>query len=510
MKPVCLIVMDGWGVSDTSSGNATLVADTPNLTKLSEKYPTTTLKNAGVSVGLPTGQMGNSEVGHLTMGAGRIVYQELSRINNAIEDSSFFDKELLLKTLSDIKNSGGALHLMGLVSDGGVHSSIDHLYALLEAAKKSEVERVYIHVFLDGRDTPPKSGAGYVRSLCEYLSENGTGEVATVSGRYYAMDRDKRWDRVKKAYDAITGAHGEGPRSETALSAVEEAYARGETDEFVVPTVVRDAPLSVGDTVIFFNFRADRARELARALTDPAFDGFEREKRPQLLSFVCMTEYDRTLSLPVIFPHMELTGILGEVLSRNAVRQFRVSETEKYAHVTFFFNGGVEEPFAGEERLLIPSIRDVATYDLAPEMRAAEIADAAAEKINEGGTSFILLNLANGDMVGHTGIMDAAVKACEAVDKAVAKVTAAAIENGWVCLITSDHGNAEMMYAEDGHSPQTAHTTNVVPFILVDDERKGVTLRESGGLMDIAPTVLKIMNIDIPEEMKGTPLFSEQ
>jgi 2,3-bisphosphoglycerate-independent phosphoglycerate mutase len=516
MKPVCLAILDGWGINPDPSGNAPLLAKTPNLDALFKEYPATALKNSGLSVGLPDGQMGNSEVGHLTMGAGRVVYQELTKINLTIESGSFFREPALARTLAIVKQNNKALHLMGLVSDGGVHSHIGHLFALLDAAKCAGLDRVYIHVFLDGRDTPPTSGAGYVRALVEKLKSVGIGEIATISGRYYAMDRDRRWERVAKAYDAMVLGKGEQARDAVsapgAAGTIEESYKRNVTDEFVKPTVIlgrsgRAKTISDGDSVIFFNFRADRARELARALTDPGFDGFERERVPGLGRFLCMTEYDNTLKLPVIFESSNLKNILGEVLANKNVAQFRVSETEKYAHVTFFFNGGVEAPFPGEERLLIPSVKDVPTYDLAPAMRSVEIADAVVKKMEEGKTGFVLLNIANGDMVGHTGVLGAAIAACEAVDRAVGRIADAARKRGWSLIVTSDHGNVEKMFAEDNASPQTAHTTNLVPFILVDDALKGVRLREGGALMDIAPTVLKLMGIEKPAEMTGTALY---
>ncbi len=507
MRPVCLIIMDGWGVNEAFDGNATAIAATPKLDALKASYPTTSLIPSGMSVGLPEGQMGNSEVGHLTIGAGRVVYQELSRISRAIDDGSFFANTLLTATLGAIKESGGALHLMGLVSDGGVHSHLDHLTALIKAAAKEGLTRVFVHAFLDGRDTPPKSGLGYIKDLEAAIKEIGVGRIATVSGRYYAMDRDKRWDRVEKAYLAIT-ARG-GLRAATATDAVTESYERGENDEFVLPTMIGpegEGALSTGDSVIFFNFRADRAREIASVFTKESFDGFDRSPRPELKSFVCMTEYDKALQLPLLFHKDMPRRILAEVLSERGIRQFRITETEKYAHVTFFFNGGREEPFPGEERELIDSVRDVPTYDLAPRMRAIEIARGAEEKIKEGGFGFVMLNFANGDMVGHTGNLKAAVESCEAVDEAVGIVASAAREKGYAVLITADHGNAEEMINERDEAV-TAHSIRPVPFILVDDKMAGVKLRDDGGLKDIAPTILKIMEIEKPEEMDGASLI---
>ncbi len=510
IRPVCLIVMDGWGVRGDRDANATALAQTPVLTRLRKEYPSTTLDCSGLSVGLPAGQMGNSEVGHLTMGAGRVVYQELTRISRAISDGEFQKNPLLTGLLSDAAGTGRAVHLMGLVSDGGVHSHISHLYALLECARASKVKNVFVHAFLDGRDTPPKSGIGYVAELQSHMDKIQTGRVATVCGRYYAMDRDNRWERVKKAYDAM--ATGQGIKAYTAEDAVQQAYGRGETDEFIPPTVIVDmdrpvATVSDNDAIIFFNFRADRARELARAFTEGGFNAFEREKAPRLKDFLCFTEYDASLILPALFRQDALKNILAEVLSRNNIAQFRVSETEKYAHVTYFFNGGREEPFPGEERLLIPSVKHVPTYDLYPQMRAEEIADATARKTGEARVKFVLLNLANGDMVGHTGVFGAALKAAEAVDKAVGVIVEAAKKTGFAIILTSDHGNLEQMTDPSTKSPHTAHTLNRVPFILVDDERKGASMRQDGGLKDIAPTVLKIMGIEKPVEMTGEPLF---
>lgn len=511
MKKVCLIVMDGWGINPEREGNAIRLASTPNLDRLVKEYPSTAIDTSGLSVGLPEGQMGNSEVGHLTMGSGRIIYQELTRIGKVISEGGLDNNPELEILASNLKASGRALHLMGLLSDGGVHSHISHLFGLLDIFRRKGLEKVYIHAFLDGRDTPPSSGAKYMDELLSYIKKSGSSaRVATVMGRYYAMDRDNRWDRVKKAYDAITG--NSGLYAADPLQAINDSYAKGENDEFVKPVVLTDGgkpvgPLSDGDGIIFFNFRADRARETARAFVLDKFDGFDRAIRPALSGFVCMTEYDSSLALPVLFKPQELKNILGEVLSRAGERQFRVSETEKYAHVTFFFNGGSEAPFEGEERLLIPSVKDVATYDLKPEMRAIEIAEAAVEKIKDDSYGFMLMNFANGDMVGHTGIIEAAVKACETVDRAVGMVADAALERGWTVIITADHGNAEQMKDPENGGPFTAHTTNMVPFIFADKEKKGVRLAK-GGLQDVAPTVLKAMGLAQPTDMTGKPLFS--
>jgi 2,3-bisphosphoglycerate-independent phosphoglycerate mutase len=505
--------MDGWGINSKNEADATAIARTPNLDSLAERYPFTSLDASGLSVGLPEGQMGNSEVGHLTIGSGRVIYQELTRINKAVRDNGFKDNHNFARLAEGIKARHGALHLMGLVSDGGVHSHLGHLYALIDAARALGLERVYVHAFLDGRDTPPSSGAGYVLDLVKHLEETGGGHVATVSGRYYAMDRDSRWDRVEKAYDAIV--FGAGPKAADPIAGVMQAYERGETDEFVSPTVITEdgrpvATIADNDGVLFFNFRADRARELTEAFVLDGFDGFERKKLPGVAAegrFVTMTEYGAEFKLPTLFEAQEIRNFLGEILGANNVAQFRVSETEKYAHVTFFFNGGVETPMDGEQRLLIPSVKDVDTYDKRPEMRSVEIADAAVEKIQKGAFGFMLMNFANGDMVGHTGVLDAAVKACEAVDIAVGRVVEAARAQGWSVIVTADHGNAEQMidYATGG--PHTAHTTNPVPFILVDDELRAANLKESGGLDDIAPTVLKLMGLAKPADMQGEPLF---
>ncbi|MBI5642744.1 MAG: 2,3-bisphosphoglycerate-independent phosphoglycerate mutase [Deltaproteobacteria bacterium] len=500
--------MDGWGINPDKKGNATRLADLPNLTRLYQEYPGTALDTSGLAVGLPPGQMGNSEVGQLTMGAGRVIYQELTRIGKAIEDGEFHENAMLDELFSYLKDKDKALHVMGLLSDGGVHSHICHLYAILDAAKKKGLSKVYIHAFLDGRDTPPASGAGYMEELVSYMNKNGVGRVASVSGRYYAMDRDNRWERVEKAYNAI--AKGEGRKAADPVAAIKESYGKGETDEFFTPTVMEGGggPVNVSDNdaVFFFNFRADRAREITKPFVLDDFDGFKRGERPRIVQFICMTEYEQKLNLPVLFKPQDIKNILGEVLSKAGIKQFRVSETEKYAHVTFFFNGGKEAPFPGEDRVLIPSVKDVPTYDLSPEMRALEIAGTAVEKIEKGGYGFMLMNFANGDMVGHTGVLDAAIKACGTVDKAIGIVVGAALKMGWACIITSDHGNAEQMVDPETNEPFTAHTTNRVPFILVDGGKKDVKLK-SGGLQDVAPTVLKLLEIESPEEMKGEPLF---
>ena len=505
MKPVVLIVMDGWGVSDREDGNAVKNASTPNLDRLSIEYPFAKIDASGLSVGLPDGQMGNSEVGHLTLGAGRIIYQDLTKISKAVEDGTFGDNTVLLKAIKETKSSGNALHLMGLLSDGGVHSHNTHLYAILKSCKEQGLEKVFIHAFLDGRDTPPKSGKGYMEELVSMIKEVGVGKVATISGRYYAMDRDKRWDRVEKAYLAITSHKGES--ADDAVNAIADSYENDLTDEFMLPTVVKGSEkINDGDTLLFFNFRADRAREISYAFIDGDFNGFTRKDRPKLSGFYTMTEYEEGMKSEVLFPNESLKNILADVLADREIKQFRVSETEKYAHITFFFNGGVDTPYLNEDRKLIDSDKDIKTYDERPAMKASDIADSAIEKIEEGGYGFVLMNFANGDMVGHTGIYDAAIKGCEAVDEAVGRVTEAGLKNGYTVLITADHGNAEQMVNYDTNEPLTSHTSNLVPLIFVDDNMKGEVLH-SGGLSDIAPTVLKIMGIEKPREMTGKALI---
>lgn len=509
MRPVILIVLDGWGINPQKEGNAQLLAKTPFINKIFKEHHHTELETSGLSVGLPKGQMGNSEVGHLTMGAGRIVYQELTRIDKEIETGAFFKNKTLLKSMSEIKKQAGALHLMGLISDGGVHSHINHLFALLDMAKQNGLKNVFIHAFLDGRDTPPASGKGYIEQLQAHLDKTGIGRIATVSGRYYAMDRDNRWERVEKAYKTLRA--GDGRWSKCPVETVEEAYKKGETDEFILPTAITDngkpaAVIKDGDGVIFFNFRADRARELTRAFTQEDFNGFDRGNKLKLSSYVCLTEYDVTFNLPVAFPPQSLKNILGELLSKNNIKQLRIAETEKYAHVTFFFNGGIEKPFPLEERVLIPSPKEVPTYDKKPEMSAYLVTDELEKRIKNGDYKFILVNYANGDMVGHTGIMDAAIKACEVINECLDKVVAAALENGWTALITSDHGNIEQMIDYHTNEAYTAHTTNPVPFVLIDDATKNISLAE-GGLSDVAPTILDLMGIEKPGEMTGKSLI---
>jgi 2,3-bisphosphoglycerate-independent phosphoglycerate mutase len=508
-KRVVLLVLDGWGMTTGNPGNAITLAKTPVYSRLMGEYAHAALQASGESVGLPEGQMGNSEVGHLNLGAGRIVYQDSTRISKAIRDGEFFKNQALLSAMETVKRSGANLHLMGLLSDGGVHSRMDHIYAMFDLAKAQGITDVFFHAFLDGRDTLPSSAIQYITQLEEYLARTGIGRIASVSGRYYAMDRDKRWDRVQKAYDALV--MGEGIRKYTARDAVQQSYDHKKTDEFVLPTVVLDkktnkriATIKDNDAVIFCNFRSDRAREITRALTDPAFTGFTRGTVPALSSFVCLTTYDETFALPVAFGPVRLKHILGEVLGECRIRQLRIAETEKYAHVTFFFNGGEEPPFPLEDRILVPSPRDVPTYDKKPEMSAREITDKLVEQIKSYQYGFILANYANPDMVGHTGVIDAAVKAVEVIDECLGCVLTAAQDQGMVVCVTADHGNVETMLDPSTGLPHTAHTTDPVPFILV---RKNVQLRVAGILADVAPTVLDLMGIELPAEMTGKSLI---
>ena len=498
--PTTLIIMDGFGLSKETRGNAVAAADTPHLDKLFQEYAHTSLEASGLSVGLPSGQMGNSEVGHTNIGGGRVVFQDLPRITNAIEDGSFFENPAYCHAMDACREKDTALHLIGLLSTGGVHSHLNHLFALLKMAKDRGLEKVYIHAFLDGRDVSPTSGADFVARTVEKCRELGTGKIATVMGRYYAMDRDKRWDRVEQAYDAMV--YGEGAAfNPVPVAAVKDSYSRGVTDEFVEPVVCdQDGTISDNDSVIFFNFRPDRARELTRALVDPEFDGFTHQYFP--LTFVCNTEYDASMpNVEVAFPRVPVKNGLGEYLSTLGMTQLRIAETEKYAHVTFFFNGGTETVFPGEDRVLIPSPK-VATYDLQPEMSAAEVCAKCVERIESGSYDVIILNFANCDMVGHTGVFDAAVKAVETVDECVGKVVDATLKMGGIAMVTADHGNAEEMLQPDG-SPMTAHTTNPVPFILCG---AGQNLRP-GKLADIAPTILDVMGLEKPAEMTGETLI---
>lgn len=504
-KPLLLMILDGWGINPSPDHNAVALAKTPNLTGLLHNYPHTQLRCSGMAVGLPDGQMGNSEVGHLNLGAGRVVYQELTRVTKSILDGDFFTNPTLLECIAGVKASGGRLHLSGLLSDGGVHSHNTHLYALLELARREGLTEVFIHCLLDGRDTPPQSGVEYLAQLETEIARIGVGKIATVMGRYYAMDRDNRWERVEQAYNAIVC--GEGETRASAKGAIERSYAAGVHDEFMLPAVVAEnGTLNDGDGFIFFNFRSDRAREITRALALDGFDGFDRRNRPKLAGYVCLTEYDATFGLPIAFASTELSNILGGVLADAGLKQLRIAETEKYAHVTFFFNGGVETPFTGEDRALIPSPKEVATYDQQPEMSAFLVTDELLKRLDENVYDVIIINFANCDMVGHTGILEAAIKAVEAVDVCVGRVVARVKEKGGAVLITADHGNAEQMQDENGE-PFTAHTTNPVRLLLVDESRTGVTLREGGKLADIAPTMLKMLGIAQPIEMTGESLL---
>ncbi|MDR3072252.1 MAG: 2,3-bisphosphoglycerate-independent phosphoglycerate mutase [Clostridiales Family XIII bacterium] len=521
-RPTMLVIMDGCGENESTYGNAVKAANTPNLDALKSTHPFTTLQASGLSVGLPEGQMGNSEVGHLNIGAGRLVDQELTGISKAIENGAFFENRILLQAMVHAKKNHG-LHLMGLLGPGGVHSHQDHLIALLKMAKKHNLHDVYIHAFLDGRDTPPRSADQFMKALEDAIEEIGVGMVATVAGRYYAMDRDKRWDRVQKAYDALTLRNGFV--ADSATDAIQNAYDRGENDEFVLPTCVksnscahsstmqtplqhceRSAAIQDGDAIIFFNFRPDRARELTRAFCDPAFDGFQREKTPRNLTFVTMTEYDATMpNVLVAYPPEEIKNTFGAYLSALGLTQLRIAETEKYAHVTFFFNGGVEEPNPGEDRILIPSPK-VATYDLQPEMSAPKVCDAVLEQIEAGKYDVIILNFANMDMVGHTGIFSAAVEAAEVVDACVGKIAKAILARGGQLLITADHGNSDAMLTPDGQ-PITAHSLNPVPLILVREGDDSLSLQSGGALSDVVPTMLDMMEIQKPTEMTGKSLL---
>jgi 2,3-bisphosphoglycerate-independent phosphoglycerate mutase len=505
-QPLMLMILDGWGINPHSENNAVALAGTPNMTRLCREYPCTEIGTSGMAVGLPEGQMGNSEVGHLNIGAGRTVYQDLTRVSKSIADGDFYTNPVLLDCMEKVKASGGRLHLSGLLSDGGVHSHNTHLYALVEMAKKVGVKDLFIHCLLDGRDTPPKSGAEYLSQLEGELQRIGFGAVATVMGRYYAMDRDNRWERVEKAYNAIV--RGEGNPAASSAEAIRWSYAQEVNDEFVIPAVITgvDGKLRDGDGFIFFNFRSDRAREITRALALDDFNGFERGIRPRLAEYVCLTEYDATFGLPIAFGQEELTNIFGDIISRAGLTQLRIAETEKYAHVTFFFNGGSEVPFPGEERALIASPKEVATYDEKPEMSAYLVTDELLKRLDSGAYDVIILNFANADMVGHTGILPAAIKAVEAVDDCVGKLTDKVLSLGGRVLITADHGNAEVMVDETG-GPHTAHTCDVVPFILVDNVRKDATLRSGGILADLAPTMLAILGIPQPKEMTGKSLI---
>ncbi len=508
-KPAVLMILDGYGLNEKTEGNAVALAKTPVMDKLMTEYPFVKGNASGMAVGLPDGQMGNSEVGHLNMGAGRIVYQELTRITKEIQDGTFFENPALLNAVNNCKQKDSSLHMFGLLSDGGVHSHNTHLYGLLELAKRNGLSKVYVHAFLDGRDTPPASGKGFVEDLEAEMAKIGVGEVATVTGRYYAMDRDNNYDRVEKAYLALT--KGEGLEAESAPAGIQASYDREETDEFVKPTVVKKngAPVATiqdGDSVIFFNFRPDRAREITRSFCDDDFKGFAREKRLDL-TYVCFSDYDPTIpNKEVAFHKISVTNTFGEWLAANHMKQARLAETEKYAHVTFFFNGGVEEPNEDEERILVNSPKDVATYDLKPQMSAYEVCDKLVEAIKSHTYDVIIINFANPDMVGHTGVQEAAIKAVEAVDECVGRAVEAIKEVDGVLFICADHGNAEQLIDEETGAPFTAHTTNPVPFILVNAD-PSYKLREGGCLADIVPTLIELMGMEQPGEMTGKSLL---
>ena len=507
-RPTVLLILDGYGLSEQTEHNAIALADTPVMDRLMEEYPFAKGNASGLAVGLPEGQMGSSEVGHLNMGAGRIVYQDLVRITKEIESGSFFENEALLKAMDNAKENGTSLHIFGLLSDGGVHSHNFHLYALLELAKRRGLNKVYVHCFTDGRDTPPESGKDYIRALQDEMDRIGCGRIATVAGRYYAMDRDNHWDRIEKAYRAIT--LGEGETADSAMEAVTQSYAKGETDEFILPTVVMEngAPTAVvgdGDSVVFYNFRSDRAKEMTRVFCCEAFDGFDRGPRKQV-TYVCFTDYDATIpNKEVAFEKEEMVNTFGEWLAANGLKQARIAETEKYAHVTSFFNGDKEAPNEGEDRFLIPSPQ-VATYDLQPEMSAQAVCDTLIDKIRSGEYDVIVANFANSDMVGHTGVEKAAVEAVECLDECIGRVVETIREVDGQLFICADHGNAEVMVNEETGEPWTAHTSNPVPFILVNYD-PAYCLREGGCLADIAPTLIEMMGMEKPAEMTGKSLL---
>ena len=504
-----LIILDGWGMREELKGNAIAQANTPAVDALMERYPSTRLASNGEDVGLPAGLMGNSEVGHLNLGAGRVVYQDLVRISKAIASGAFFKNEVLLQAMHEVRRRNSALHLMGLLSDGGVHSHNSHLYALLELARQQGLSRVYIHPLLDGRDTLPRSAGRYLRELEAKCREIGVGTIASIAGRYYAMDRDKRWPRTEKAYRAYVYGEGEGALS--SLDALTKAYGRGETDEFVLPTLIKDEwgePLALirdADVLISFNFRADRTRQISCAFTDREFIPFRRGERPPFPYYVTFTEYAANLTAHVVFPAVDLRDTLGEVIAACGLRQLRIAETEKYAHVTYFFSGGREEAFRGEDRILIPSA-PVATYDLKPEMSAFEVTARVLQEMEKGCYTLIVLNYANADMVGHTGMLPQAIRAVETVDRCVGEVVERALAKGGIALVTADHGNAELMCEDD--SPFTAHTTSDTPFILVDSRHR-YSLRARGRLADVAPTVLKLLGLPVPAAMDGEELIQE-
>jgi 2,3-bisphosphoglycerate-independent phosphoglycerate mutase len=507
-KPICLIILDGWGQSMKKNGNAITSAKTPNMDYYKKEFPNTRLDASGESVGLPEGQMGNSEVGHLNIGAGRVVYQELTRINKEINNGNFFKNTVLNSAMDNVKSDSGSLHLMGLVSDGGVHSHMSHLKALIDLAIRKKVKNIYIHAFLDGRDVPPRSAVPYLEDLDKYLKNKSAGEIATVSGRYYSMDRDNRWARTKKAYDALVYRKGE--KFESAVSLVNKSYEDNINDEFVVPALVKikdekKGRIKTGDTAIFFNFRPDRTRQLTKALIEPEFSRFDRGGKLPEVYFVSMTQYDKKYNCEVAFLPQVINGTLGEIVSRNGLHQLRIAETEKYAHVTFFFNGGIEKPYPGEDRVLIAS-PDVATYNLKPEMSAFEVTDKVISLIKNEKYDLIILNYANPDMVGHTGFIDSAIKAVETVDSCVGRVVPEINKAGGIAIITADHGNAEEMICPITSGTVTAHSTSPVPFIICG---KGLKIKKNDKpykLSDIAPTILKLLGLEIPSEMTGMPI----
>ncbi len=505
VSPVVLVILDGWGYREDTDGNAVAAAKTPVINSLWEAYPHTTIRTSGKDVGLPDGQMGNSEVGHLNIGAGRVVPQELVRISDAVEDGTLLSNSALVRVYQEVKQNQGKLHVVGLCSDGGVHSHLTHLFGLLEMAKDQQLDDVCIHVITDGRDTSPDSGKRYVQQILDYIDQVNIGRIVSISGRYYSMDRDNRWERVKQAYDMMT-QDGDG-NGRSPIEVIQDSYAAGLTDEFILPTRVAAGAIAPNDGVVFFNFRPDRARQLTQAFVSPKFRGFEREQiKP--LSFATFTQYDPTLSVLVAFEPQNLNNILGQVIAQHGLKQFRTAETEKYAHVTYFFNGGIEEPFEGEERYLVPSPQ-VATYDRAPAMSAEAVTDVVVETVSKEIYSLIVVNYANPDMVGHTGKMEETVQALETVDHCLGRVLESVSRVGGTTIIIADHGNAEVMWDEQGN-PWTAHTTNPVPFILVEGEKRkipghgtDVRLRTDGRLSDIAPTILDILNIPQPPEMTG-------
>jgi 2,3-bisphosphoglycerate-independent phosphoglycerate mutase len=503
-KPLALLILDGWGHREDTQSNAIAHAKTPVLDGLVETCANTLISGSGLDVGLPDGQMGNSEVGHVNLGAGRVVYQDFTKITKAISDGDFFENPTLCDNLDKAINSDNAIHVMGLMSPGGVHSHTDHIFALLRMAAQRGATKLYLHAFLDGRDTPPRSAESSLQAADALFEELGVGKTATLIGRYYAMDRDERWDRVETAYHLMTQGQGEY-QATSALEGLTASYERDENDEFVKPTVIGDpTAIKDGDAVFFMNFRADRAREITRAFVDVDFTGFERAVSPKLTGFVCLTQYAAAIDAPSAYPPESLNNVMGDWLAKKNMTQLRISETEKYAHVTFFYSGGREELFPGEERILIPSPK-VATYDLQPEMNSEELTDKLVEAVKSGQYDAIICNYPNGDMVGHTGVFDAAVKACEAVDSCIGRVVEALKEVGGECLITADHGNAEQMQDPESGQAHTAHTSELVPFIYVGRE---ATARQGGTLSDVAPTMLHLMGIEQPPEMTGKPIMT--